>query len=74
MGEHDDGKGSGVGKRVLTSVDQPIVVLLERLGSVALARKGNLGDALGPSIGVVVDGDGPQGTNGRCEQFLQRIN
>jgi hypothetical protein len=54
-------------KRILTAIDESVVVLRVRLGAVSFPLKVNGGNTLGAAGTVVVKGDFFQRTNSRME-------
>lgn len=59
------------GERLLTAIDESVVVLLECAVAVALLGEKDGSDALGAPGGVVVQRHFAQGPNGRVEEFLK---
>jgi hypothetical protein len=57
-------------KLTLTPIDETVVILRVRLGTVALPRENDGGNAFGAPRGVVRDGDFTQGSNHGLKEFL----
>jgi hypothetical protein len=55
---------------ILTPINEAVVVLLVGFGSVSFSLEKDVGNSLGASRGIVVEGDVFEGSNGGMEQFL----
>ena len=55
---------------ILTSIDEAVVVLLERLRAIASAAEVDGGDSLGDAFAVVVQGNVAERSNGGGEELL----
>ena len=58
-------------ERILTPVDKPIVVLVERLAGITAAGEGDVGDTLALASSVVVKGALLERANHRAEELLR---
>ena len=69
------GRGSRKWKEpILTAVNQPVVVLLERLGAVTAPREVHCGNALGTTLTIIVQGHVLERANRSGEKLLRGVS